>query len=342
MTHNFKLARRIARLRASLFAALILALAGCDNANSLDPASDITPEAVDQALADDPISSIDEDTPLLEEEPEQFAAVDVPALASVSFAGGIPFGTSQQPNNEFGSVYNGALRNIYPQFLLSNLSTIRSRGGKVALMFAGPQHYYKDANGHFSLSKWKARVDRFRNVNFSSYINDGTIIGHYLIDEPQDAANWNGRPIPPSTLEEMARYSKERWPNMVTIARTWPDYLDNWSGSYRHLDAAWAAYVAKRFPDIDQFISSNVSKAKAKGLALIVGLNLRDGSPTKGRMSPSQVKSYGSALLSSTYPCAFISWKYDDNYLSSLSMRDAMRHLRNRAESRSFKSCRGS
>jgi hypothetical protein len=128
---------------------------------------------------------------------------------------------------------------------------------------------------------------------------------------------------------------------MVTIVRTWPDYLDNWSGSYRYLDAAWAQYAANRWPDADAFLKENVAKAQARGLALVVGLNLLDGSPTKGNMSASQVESYGSALLSSTYPCAFISWKYDQAHLSSSGMGNAMDALRRLAQNRSSRTCRG-
>jgi hypothetical protein len=209
-------------------------------------------------------------------------------------------------------------------------------------MLAGNERYYKDSDGHFSLTKWKARVDRFRRVNFSSYINDGTIIGHYLIDEPHDAANWNGRTIPGATLEEMAKYSKGIWPGMVTVVRSWPDYLDNFSVSYHYLDAAWAQY-SYRFGDPSSFISSNVSKARGKGLALIVGLNvIKGGNPKGTNMTATEVKSWGSTLLSSSYPCAFISWQYNTTYLSSSSIKDAMMTLRNKAENRSFKTCRGS
>jgi hypothetical protein len=311
MTYTFKLSRRIARLRAPLFTALLIALTGCDNARSFDP---------DVAGPGSPIDN---------------------SIPSSSFAGGIPFGTFALPSTALGDRFSGAQRNIYPQYLLGELADIKARGGKVALKLSYGDRYVKDDDGNFSLSKWKNRVDQFKGVNFSSYIEDGTIIGHYLIDEPQDKANWNGRPIPQSTLEEMARYSKDRWPKMVTIVRTWPDYLDDWSGSYRYLDAAWAQYAANRWPNADAFLRENVSKAKNRGLALIVGLNVLDGSPTKGKMSASQVKSYGSALLGDSYPCAFISWKYRDEYLSS-SVKDAMRYLRGKAENRSFKSCRGS
>jgi hypothetical protein len=212
----------------------------------------------------------------------------------------------------------------------------------VVLTFSGNERNYKDANGHFSLTKWKARVDRYKDINFSSYISDGTIIGHWLVDEPQDPTNWNGTRISQSTLEEMAKYSKQRWPDMVTIVRTWPDYLDDWSGDYYYLDAAWAQYVAKRFPDLSAFVSSNVSKAKAKGLALVVGLMLTKGSPTGGYMSASQIETYGSALLSNSYPCAFISYQYGDyaeSYLTSSSIENAMDVLRAKAQNHGSKSC---
>lgn len=325
MPHTFKLSRRIARFRAAGICTLLFAFAGCGD--SFDP---------DSSALVDPISQLPDDSSV------EAVPLDGVSLASASYGGGIPFGAFALPNTEVGSVYNGVQRNIWPNYLLKNLATIKSRGGKVALMFAGPEKYYKDSSGRFSLSKWKARIDQYKGINFDSYIQDGTIIGHYLIDEPQDKKNWAGTTVSQATLEEMARYSKQRWPKMATIVRTWPDYLDNWGGKYVYLDAAWAQYAANRFPDPNAFISTNVSKAKAKGLALIVGLNLRDGSPSKGNMSASQVKSYGSALLSSSYPCAFLSWKYDDNYLSTSAMRDAMRTLRNKAQNRPFKTCKSS
>jgi hypothetical protein len=70
-------------------------------------------------------------------------------------------------------------------------------------------------------------------------------------------------------------------------------------------------------------------------------LNVIKGSLTKGTVSASQVKLYGTALLSSSYPCAFISWQYRDDYFSSGGIKDAMSYLRGKAENRSFKTCRG-
>src|SRR5215210_963466 len=268
MTFTFKLSRRIARFRATGFAAVILTLAGCNSTDSFTP-SDTPAEAGDQSPAS-----------------------DVPSF-SVSFAGGIPIGLSDQPTTLFSSRYNGALRNIWPAYLLKELADIKGRGGKVVLTFTGSNVYYKDASGHFSFDKWKQRVNRFKTVDFSSYISDGTIIGHYLIDEPNDPSNWNGVPISPSVVEQMAQYSKQIWPNLATIARAEPSYF----GTAHYLDAAWAQYVTRKGA-ADDYIRRNVADAQRRGLALVIGMNVLKGGYNGSKMSASQVKTWGSTLLS--------------------------------------------
>jgi hypothetical protein len=311
MPYNFEFVRWMARLRAPLFTALILVLAACNPIDSFTPESAVDPEAVD-----DPIEE--------------------PSFAT-TFAGGIPMGLFQTPYVAIGSRYNGTLRNIYPGSLLSELKAIKARGGKVILALPGAPPRYTDRQGNFSLSMWKASVDRYRNVNFSSYIKDGTIIGNFLIDEPNDASNWrNHKPISASTVEEMARYSKARWPSLTTIVRVRPDYLNR---SHRYLDAAWSQYHS-RFGSPSKFISHDVAVARNKGLGLVVGMNVLKGNGGR-KMTASQVKSWGAALLSSSYPCAFLSWTYNSTYLSTSSMREAMSYLRRKAQARSLRNCRG-
>jgi hypothetical protein len=313
MADSFKLSRRIARLRAPVFAALILAFSGCESAEPFNPDGSVPPDGVVQGMA------------------------AAPEVASISFAGGIPIGFFNQPISQYGSRFNGSHQNSAPSVLLEELRAIKARGGKVVLALSGSPKYYMD-DGHFSLTKWKQRVGRFKGVNFYSFIQDGTVIGHYMIDEPNDASNWGGRPVTPSTLEEMAKYSKQIWPNLPTIVRVDPGYLD---GNHRYLDAAWAQYLSRR-GDVGDYIDDVTSAAKNRGLALVVGLNvLKGGRPNGTPMTASEVESWGSALLSSSYPCAFINWKYTSDYMSSSSIRSAMDVLRRKAENRSDKSCRG-
>jgi hypothetical protein len=321
MSHMMQSARRNARFRAPMFAALVLALLGCNSTDALDP------ESSGLIPSDDPGSTAGAElTPL---EP-QFAT---------AYAGGMPFGTFSQPNAAYGSRYDGAMRIIGPYPLLSDLREIKSRGGKVIINFAGGRSRYTDAAGNFSLTLWKKSVNRFKGVNFSSYIKDGTIVAHYLIDEPHNKAKWNGKTVSPSTLDAMAQYSKQLWPGMTTVVRAYPDYLANWSGTYRYLDAGWVQYVS-RFGDVSTFLSRHVALAKKKDLALVVGLNVLYGGSNGSKMTASQVKSWGSALLSNSYPCAFISYQYNSTYLNTSSIRDAMSYLRNKAKAKPLKACR--
>ena len=325
MPHSFKLSRRIARFRALGAVALLLGLAACDD--SMNPDGSTTPDPVDQV----PVAGDDGGLTM--------ATPDAPQLAT-SFAGGVPVGLFALPTSEYGSRYNGALRNIGPGELVAQLSAIKQRGGKVILMMAGSQPYYKNADGSFSFSKWKARVDRFRKVNISSYINDGTIIAHYLIDEPYDPHNWGGRPVGGSTVEDMAQYSKNIWPSLKTVVRAEP-YLITWSGNYRALDAAWAQYLWRK-GNVNDYIKKNVAAAKDMGLGLVVGLNVyKGGQPNNSWMSPSEVVDWGTALLNSGYACAFISWQYGPSQINTSAMRDAMSTLRRKAENSPSRSCSG-
>ena len=259
----------------------------------------------------------------------------------------MPFGLYNLPTTLMGSDFNIKMTNArlwlptstIPNLgMLNELAAIKSRGGKVILNLAGGHPNLLDDNGRFSLTIWKRRIDSFKSIKFGSYVRDGTVIAHHVIDEPNDASNWGGVPIPPATVEEMARYSKQLWPNMPTVARVESSYLAQWTGNYAFLDGAWAQWVARK-GDPTAFITRNVADAKKKGLSLITGLNIRKGNFNEP-LSPSLIRSAGTALLVNGYPCVFISWEYDAEYLATPGVRDALRYLRSKALSRPYQSCR--
>jgi hypothetical protein len=322
MNHVFKSVRLTAPIRALLSVLLATGLGGC-SADRLTSASDQPGSAV-----------ADGNT--------------APGAASfaTSFRGGIPFGVFHLPVEQYGTTYNGSLRTIYPENLLTHLEAARQSGTRVMISMVGSESNFLDADGHFSLSMWKRRVDRYRGLNLSSYVQDGTIIGHYIMDEPHDATNWGGRVVSRSDIDEMARYSKQFWPSMPTIIRGKPDYLKGYS--YKYLDAAWAQYVA-RFGSISTFISSYAQDAKASGLALVVGLNQLAGGTTGGltgyvpdkyAMTASQLETWGNALLAEPSACAFISWKYDARYMGRADVKAAMGRLAEKARNHTARTCR--
>jgi hypothetical protein len=260
---------------------------------------------------------------------------------------GIPFGVYHLPPELLGPAFSGALRASPPESLLVHLALARRAGAKVIVSFAGAERRFRNSDNTFSFTKWKYRIDRYRQLDFSSYIADGTIVGHYIMDEPHDPGNWGGTLVSREMVDEMAKYSKEVWPTMLTIVRSWPAYLKGYK--YQYLDAAWAAYSERKGP-IDSFISSNVEDAKEIGLGLVVSLNLLDGGTKssgipgynngKYGMSASQVRSWGGALLSEDYVCAFMMWKYNEPYLSRPDIKAALSDLRDKARSHPKKACR--
>jgi hypothetical protein len=183
-------------------------------------------------------------------------------------------------------------------------------------------------------------------VNFSSYIKDGTVVGHYILDEPYDPANWGGRTISSATVDELAKYSKQIWPDLPTIVRARPGHLKG--HKFKYLDAAWSQY-SERFGSAARFITEDVRQAKAMGLALVVGMNQLAGGSKKGTkgfvpgkyaMAASELESWGNTLLADAYPCAFISWKYDSRYMGRSDVKAALARLAGKASNQATKSCR--
>lgn len=313
-------------LRAIPLLVLAVALGACDGVDPTEPLGTA-----------DPVAGL------------KAARVEL-SMASASFGGGIPFGVFHLPTGMYGEPYTSSLVNTSSatSSLIPYLETARKSGVRVVVSFVGADNNYK-SDGEFDLGMWKKRVDAYRKVDFSAYVADGTIIGHYILDEPHDPANWGGKTIPLATVDEMARYSKSIWPSMPTIIRGWPAFLEGYQ--YRYLDAAWAQYSA-RFGNISSFMAENVRDAKSSGLALVVGLNQLQGGAAGGlngfyrrgyyAMSASQVRTWGAAMLANSYPCAFLSWAYNSKYQGRSDIKSAKAYLAGKARAKGTKSCRGS
>jgi hypothetical protein len=320
MTYLFKLARRTAAQRALPLIALTATLAAC-NTDQLGP------------------NSQGAEAPTTVESAPAATAIATPSFSATS--SGIPYGMWRLPTNEYGSVFNVAMRNIAPTDLLSELAAIKNRGGKIVLMFAGKERNYIGKDGHFSLTMWKERVDRYKSVNFDSYVADGTIIAHYLIDEPNDPHNWGGVPVSGATVEAMAAYSKAIWPKMQTVVRVDPGYLVETGGPYRNLDIAWAQYVMRKGSPTD-YIQQNVADAQKIGLQLITGMNITRGGSNGGEMTASQIVANGTAILANSYPCAFLNYFWYEPYVSRADIHSALVTLSQKADAHVARSCGGS
>jgi len=275
-----------------------------------------------------------------------------PTQEAGSLLPGIAFGSFDMENQYLNSVHTGTVRGggLSPTNILSLLSDARAKGARVVIKLCmGRDMYVKNPDGTFSFTKWKGLVDRYRSVNLAPYIADGTIVGHFLIDEPGRASKWGGKIIPQSTVEAMAQYSKQIWPGMTTMVRVVPSWLKSAPVTYTSLDAAWAQYAAVK-GSIGPWIAAEVAAAKSLGLGLAVGLNVLDGgngsskipgwSAGKYAMSASELRTYGSTLLNQSYSCGFFMWMHDATYYGRSDIKSAMGDLSTQARSHAKTSCK--
>ena len=270
-------------------------------------------------------------------------------LATLAAPAGIVFASFGLQITQLSSVHTGTVLGGGPSALLSSLSQVKAKGGRVLLRFYG-EAAVRNADNTFNLDKWKAQVARFKNINFNSYITDGTILGHFIIDEPHFSSRWGGKVIPQATVEAMAKYSKTLWPTLVTVVNAPPNWLAAATLTYANLDAGWGTFNGATGADPAKWVANQVAAAKRKTLGMVAGLNVLDGGngssgfhgnyPSKWAMSASELRAYGSALLAQTYICGFTMWKYSSAYYDRADIKSAMGELSTKAKAHAKTSCR--
>jgi hypothetical protein len=234
-----------------------------------------------------------------------------------------------------------------PDTLARDLEAARRANARLYISFTGNQRNFQDSSGGFDIAKWKQRVDRFRGLDLTPYIEEETIVGHLLLDEPWDKANWNGKPVSQPDIEELARYSKEVWPSMVTVLRTTYDFLQGYQ--YPHLDAVRTQYRSS-YGSIDDYIAAQIEVARSLDQEMIGGVNVLNGGSSRsgipGRregkfaMSADELRSWGGRFLTDPYICGFIMYQYDSAYLARPDIQAALAELSEIARGIPKRTCR--
>ena len=272
-----------------------------------------------------------------------------PAMA-VAAPPGIVFASFALAPTQLNTVHTGIVGPTSPSAVLSYLSQVKAKGGRVILKLAGGDANMKNADHTFNFTKWKQSIDRYKSVNLDPYINDGTIVANFLLDEPHFPSRWGGKAIPQATVEQVAAYSKARWPKLPTLVNAPANWLAGTTVTYVHLDAAWAMYRASASSNPSQWAQAQVNKAKSKGLGLIAGLNVLDGGdgssgfhgnyPSKWAMSAAELRTYGSALLAQSHVCGFGMWEYRSSYYDRADIKSALADIAAKARRHTMTSCR--
>ena len=200
---------------------------------------------------------------------------------------GAPFavGPWYAPTELLGATarWSGGQENGYAPGLRRMLDSLRTSKARVVLSTLRGK--MKNADGTLSIDKFRTEIGKWAAAaDVASYFSDGTIIAINVMDD--NATAWTV-PVTPAQVDSLAQIVKQTWPNAVVSTRTTPAQL----GSYvfKYLDMAWAQYSGPyRDGTPQQYRDTQVAGAKARGLGLVLSLNVLDGgcgSPTSACLS---------------------------------------------------------
>ena len=272
MTYSFKLSRRIARLRAPLLAALIVSMVRLRNRSmSLNPASH---------HYSGPRSARPDDGGR-----EQATGR---GLGSRRLRRRHSFGIFAQPTSEFGSRYNGAMRNIGPQ-CSSASGGHQARGGQCRAHARRQQKHY--LAGAISTST-SGRLGSIGSRDQFHLLHRRRHHHRPLPDRRAERpANWGGKPV--------RRRRSRRWRS--TASGSGPAWRLSSARILLHQPATAVSVprcrlgpVPHRMGDPRSYIPGQVSDAQKRRVGPFRGAQrLRGGIPNGTRMTASEIETVG-------------------------------------------------
>lgn len=248
---------------------------------------------------------------------------------------GLLFGPYHLDHNLFAAPFAGALRELKPDASgLAMLEAARRAGFQIIVRpVRGSARFEDPVTGRFRLDLWKLELDRFRGMDFSAYIQDGTIIGIYLMDEPMDPSNWTkGCVMDPATMvclrdangaiiedkgevvsfadiDASAEYAKQLFPGVPMGVGSRPTQLEP-GAPFQHLNFALAQYSLRRVVGPAEFAATEIAVAKRIGLGVQLSINAMGGNGGLP-VTASQLRSWGMELAREPYACALTMWKWE-------------------------------
>lgn len=241
------------------------------------------------------------------------------AAAAAVFA----FGPSRLPlDGAPRGQFTATVGSFTPHDAIATLDAARKSGMHLLVRLARNRRRFRNPDGSFSLEMWKREVDAYRGVDFAPYVADGTILGHYLFDEPHDPTNWNGTPVPYADVEAAAAYSKRLWPTMPAEIGSPPSFLLG-GAPWHSLDLAFAQFSARK-GDLRPWLRAEVEAARTQRLGLFLSLNVLSGGTTRGPMTPTQLETWGMTMAAEPEACGLFMWRWDSAYFHDPAIAGAV------------------
>jgi hypothetical protein len=173
--------------------------------------------------------------------------------------------------------------------LIETLDAARAAGARVTVRVTGGNaNFQNNGDRTFYIAKWKQAFDAVSSIDVSSYVADGTLIGHYAIDEPySDFDNLKNGSLG-TTLEQMCQYQKSfpGWRSVPCLVREINTRLRTYmpAGGYKYLDAGWSQLTDHQYVppttydgDIGAYYRTNLAKGREAGLGMMYGFNIVNG-----------------------------------------------------------------
>ncbi|MDP2305415.1 MAG: putative metal-binding motif-containing protein [Pseudomonadota bacterium] len=207
-----------------------------------------------------------------------------------------------------------------PNYCINTLlPMVKAAGLKVTFRMT-PDHSVYTTSGRFDIALWKAQLAEWEGWDIQPFIDDGTFVGHMLLD---DIRTFSSRNPTGDELDEMARFSKEMFPGLMTFVRERASMIPVPSGGeYLYVDACVNQYETLH-GDVRTYAAENESEALALNLGVINGLNIADGGDgSSGQagwrtgffaMSAEEIVEYGDVMATVPSMGMFLNWEYDGN-----------------------------
>lgn len=204
-----------------------------------------------------------------------------PTDAPVGQCPAYPLGAFGLPLDKFGE-YSGAFESLARAEIIPYLEAAQAAGMRV-LLSVGSRGQFQDAQLHFDLAKWKqAFNDKYLGLDLAEFIDDGTLMGIALLDEPQDAGgNWGGQAVAYSDIDLAAAHAL----GVVPGVSTWVGSNATWLSAYVDADgnSAWVALGGVFYPytlkkgEVSAAVAGEVNASRVAGLRLILDSNVVGG-----------------------------------------------------------------